>query len=430
MKTLSCLFISSLIASPFALAEVWEYTPGLDEENTKEELVFANTTYSIDTSEGELSIVGKLQSSSSRLSITGENDLVIGGQFLTHYGTTTLTDANFKTEDQIFIQYGATFLIEGTVNETGNTSKDWSIQQNSNLNLAEGATLATGKTITMMWAANINLAENSTLTAKSISSLYENETGFSVNIGDNATLTVASGTISAKNFTLGNNSTVNGSISTSGSLELNEGNIINGNVSAADLVINSGASISGTIGYTNSLTVNSGASVKLADYFRLNNTITLNNPGTKAIYSNIEFWLNADSALNIHLGNNSLAAVNDRENALVYTLYGKADEGQIGEGAKINVYLSDFVLGEDFVDGEQYKIALICSRYAGVSGWESVFNLVDDSDFADFVEGSLVHENNTWWITVQGVSVPEPSSYAAIFGALALAFAAYRRRKH
>ena len=58
MKKLSYLFISSMIASSFALAEVWEYTPGLDEENTKEELVFANTTYSIDTSNGELSITG------------------------------------------------------------------------------------------------------------------------------------------------------------------------------------------------------------------------------------------------------------------------------------------------------------------------------------------------------------------------------------
>ena len=430
MKKLSYLFISSMIASPFALAVDWSYNPDAVEENTKDELVFANTTYSIDTSNGELSITGKLQSSSSKLSITGENNLVIGGQFLTLYGTTTLTDANLSAADSIIGQYNATFEIEGTVNETGNVNKNWQLQSGTKLNLGQDASLNTGKTITMFWNAQINLAENSTLTAKSIQSLYEDSTGFSVNIGDNATFTVASGTISAKNFTLGNGSTVNGNISTSGSLELNEGNTINGNVNAADLVINSGASISGTIGYTNSLTVNSGASVKLADYFRLKNTITLNNPGTKAIYSGVEFWLNADSALNIHLGNNSLAAVNDREKALVYTLYGKAGEGQIGDGAKINVYLSDFFLGEDFVAGEEYKIALICSRYAGVSGWESVFNLVDDSDFADFVEGSLVHENNTWWITVQGVSVPEPSSYAAIFGALALAFAAYRRRKH
>ena len=167
----------------------------------------------------------------------------------------------------------------------------------------------------------------------------------------------------------------------------------------------------------------------LPSYFHQKNTITLNNAGTKAISSSVEYWFDADSTLNIHLGNNSLAAVGDREKALVYTLYGKAGEGQTGANAAINVYLSDFVLGEDFVEGETYKIALICSRYAGVSGWESIINLIDDSDVADFVDGSLVHESNTWWVTVQGVAVPEPATYAAIFGALAIAFAAYRRRK-
>ena len=281
----------------------------------------------------------------------------------------------------------------------------------------------------MYWNANISLADNSTLNAKRINSLYANETGFAVSVGNNATITVDSGTITAKSITLGNNSTINGNINSSSSLTLGAGNTINGNVTATDLIINNGASISGNISYTNSLTVNSGASVKLADYFHLKNTITLNNAGTKAIYSGVEFWLDADSTLNIHLGNNSLAAVGNRENALVYTLYGKAGDGQTGANAAINVYLSDFVLGEDFVEGETYKIALLCSRYANVSGWESIIHLVDDSAVADFVDGSLVHESNTWWVSVTGVVVPEPSTYAAIFGALALAFAAYRRSK-
>ena len=429
MKTLSYIFISSMIASPFALAADWEYDPVDTSANTKEELLLVNQTYSIDTTGGKLTVEGLLQNASSKLSITGENDLIVGGEFKTLYQKTTLADANLNVAGKILIQYGSTVEINGTVNETGDTSKGWEIQQASNLNLAEGATLTTGKTITMMWVANINLAANSKLNAKSIASLYENETGFSVNVGDNATINVDSGTISAKSITLGNNSTINANVKTSGSLTLNAGNTISGNVTATDLIINKGANIGGTINYTNSLTVNSGAAVVLPSYFHQSNTINLNNPGTKAISSGVEYWFNAGSTLNIHLGNNSLAAVNDRFKALVFTLYGKAGEGQTGEGAKFNVYLSDFVLGEDFVDGEQYKIALICSQHANISGWESIFNLVDDSAVADFVEGSLVHENNTWWVTVQGVSIPEPSTYAAIFGALALAFAAYRRRK-
>ena len=449
MKTISYLIISSIIASPLAMAASWEYNPDAPEENTKEELSLQFANYSIDTTGGILTVTGNVQNygSGSKLSVTGENKFVVGDRFSTLYGITTFTDANFSVENSIFAQYGSTIAIEGTVNETGNASNNWQLQ-NSNLNLAQDAALTTGKTITMMWSANINLADNSTLQAKSIQSLYENDTGFAINVGNGATMTVDSGTITAKNIAIGNNSVINGSVSAnstltigaestingnlsfaSGSLTLGSGNTINGNVSAADVVINKGASISGTTSYTNSLTVNSGASVKLANYFHLKNTITLNDADTKAIYSDVEFWFDANSTLNIHLGNNSLAAVNNRDNALIYTLYGKAGEGQIGDGAAINVYLSDFVLGEDFVAGDTYKIALICSRYAGVSGWESIFNLVDDSAVADFVADSLVHENNTWWVTVQGVEVPEPATYAAIFGALALAFAAYRRRK-
>ena len=437
MKKLSYLIISSVIASPLAFAASWEYDPVDTSANTKEELKLQFVNYSIDTTGGVLTVTGNMQNygNGSSISITGANNLVVGGTFITQYGTTTFNNANIKAADSIVAQYGSTLAIEGTVNETGESSSDvnkknWQLQQGSTLALAEGAKLTTGKDITMYWNANISLADNSTLNAKRINSLYANETGFAVSVGNNATITVDSGTITAKSITLGNNSTINANVKTSGSLTLNAGNTISGNVTATDLIINKGAAISGNISYTNSLTVNSGASVKLANYFHQKNTITLNNAGTKAISAGVEYWFDANSTLNIHLGNNSLAAVNDRLKALVFTLYGKAGEGQTGEGAKINVYLSDFVLGEDFVDGEQYKIALICSQHANISGWESIFNLVDDSAVADIVEGSLVHENNTWWVTVQGVSIPEPSTYAAIFGALALAFAAYRRRKH
>lgn len=436
MKRLPLLLIFSIITPSFALAANWEYNPDAPEENTKEELNLQFANYSIDTTGGVLTLTGNIQSygSSSRLSITGANDFVVGGSFSTQYGTTTFTDANIKAADRIIAQYGATLAIEGTVNETGEYSSDvnqknWQLQQGSTLALAEGATLTTGKDITMYWNANISLADNSTLKAKRINSLYANETGFAISVGNNATITVDSGTITAKSITLGNNSTINGNINSSSSLTLGEGNTINGNVTANDLIINNGASISGNISYTNSLTVNSGASVKLADYFHLSNTITLNDAGAKAIYSGVEFWFNANSTLNIRMGNNSLAAVNNRENALVYTLYGKAGEGQTGAGAAINLYLSDFALGEDFVEGETYKIAVLCSRYAGVSGWEGIIHLIDDSAVADFVDGSLVHESNTWWVSVMAVSVPEPSTCAAAAGLLALAFVAYRRRK-
>lgn len=427
MKKLSYLIISPLIASSFAIAADWEYNPTVAEENTKEELILTNTTYSIDTTDGELTVEGNLDVNSSILSITGESDLVVGGRLQTLYKKTTLDNANLNVTGDINTMYGGEIFVTGTSSQNG--SGKWIFQSNGKLTLDEGATLNAGNRLDMYFTASVDMGANSTLNVSTFQILYENETGFSFTMGDGAKINASGSTIKVKNFTLGNNNTINANLNILNTFEVGQGTTINGNLQANDLIINKGASISGNISYVNSLTVNSGAAVVLPSYFHQSNTINLNNPGTKAISSGVEYWFNADSTLNIHLGNNSLAAVNDRFKALVFTLYGKAGEGQTGEGAKINVYLSDFVLGEDFVDGEQYKIALICSQHANVSGWESIFNLVDDSAVADFVEGSLVHENNTWWVTVQGVSVPEPSTYAAIFGALALAFAAYRRHK-
>ncbi|MBR4597572.1 MAG: PEP-CTERM sorting domain-containing protein [Opitutales bacterium] len=428
MKKLSYLIISSIIASPLAFAANWEYDPDLPDENTKEELILTNTNYSIDTTGGVLTVTGNLDANSTRLSITGENNLVVGGRLQTLYNRTTLDNANLNVTGDINTMYGnGEIFVTGTSSQNG--SGKWIFQSGGKLTLDENATLNAGNRLDMYFNASVNMGANSTLNVSAFQILYENETGFSFTMGDGATINASGQTIKVKNFTLGNNNTINANLNILNTFEVGQGTTINGNLQANDLIINKGASISGSINYANSLTVNSGASVKLADYFHLKNTITLNNAGTKAIYSGVEFWLDADSTLNIHLGNNSLAAVGNRENALVYTLYGKAGDGQTGANAAINVYLSDFVLGEDFVVGDTYKIALICSRYAGVSGWESIFNLVDDSAVADFVDGSLVHESNTWWVTVQGVAVPEPATYAAIFGALALAFAAYRRRK-
>ncbi|MDX8415756.1 PEP-CTERM sorting domain-containing protein [Intestinicryptomonas porci] len=430
MKKLSYLIISSVIASPLAFAASWEYDPVDTSANTKEELKLQFVNYSIDTTGGVLTVTGNMQNygNGSSISITGANNLVVGGKMETIYGRTTLDNANLNVTGDINTMYApGEIFVTGTSSQNG--SGKWIFQSGGKLTLDENATLNAGNRLEMHFTASVNMGANSTLNVSAFQALYEKETGFSFTMGDGAKINASGQTIKVKNFTLGNNNTINANLNILNTFEVGQSTTINGNLQATDLIINKGAAISGNISYTNSLTVNSGASVKIADYFHQKNTITLNNAGTKAISTGVDYWFDADSTLNIHLGNNSLAAVNDRFKALVFTLYGKAGEGQTGEGAKINVYLSDFVLGEDFVDGEQYKIALICSQHANISGWESIFNLVDDSAVADFVEGSLVHENNTWWVTVQGVSIPEPSTYAAIFGALAIAFAAYRRHK-
>ena len=45
----------------------------------------------------------------------------------------------------------------------------------------------------------------------------------------------------------------------------------------------------------------------------------------------------------------------------------------------------------------------------------------------EFVAGQYTEGINGYWLNA--IAVPEPSTYAMIFGAIALGFAAYRRRK-
>lgn len=96
------------------------------------------------------------------------------------------------------------------------------------------------------------------------------------------------------------------------------------------------------------------------------------------------------------------------------------------------------------IEGETYSFKILESR----QGWGNPDNKT--SDIGLLLEGANSDEDSNqlvnmiklgaddqWWLSQDGNSiilnyvtyVPEPSTYAAIFGALALAFAAYRRRK-
>ena len=71
-------------------------------------------------------------------------------------------------------------------------------------------------------------------------------------------------------------------------------------------------------------------------------------------------------------------------------------------------------LGEIFGD----SLTVVASAIE-TEGDFTVTNASGDEFFAQYIDGN----------TIIGSMVPEPSTYAAIFGALAIAFAAYRRRK-
>lgn len=100
-------------------------------------------------------------------------------------------------------------------------------------------------------------------------------------------------------------------------------------------------------------------------------------------------------------------------------------DSEVSGGAKItvddalNIYISDSISASDLVLDLGESIVLSAESQANISILHEDGSLFDGAEFA------YDPETNSFAIS----NVPEPSTYAAIFGALALAFAAYRRRK-
>lgn len=122
------------------------------------------------------------------------------------------------------------------------------------------------------------------------------------------------------------------------------------------------------------------------------------------------------------------------DNAIVYTM-GELQQMQ-GE------FVLDFsnILFQEILDSGiesgTYYVALVSFgvTYNTLGDSEFAPVLSDGSVFGDFIsfegfEWANDSKNNNTLYAVLNVSVPEPSTYAAIFGALAIAFAVFRRRR-
>ena len=100
-------------------------------------------------------------------------------------------------------------------------------------------------------------------------------------------------------------------------------------------------------------------------------------------------------------------------------------DSEVSGGAKItvddalNIYISDSTSASDLVLDLGESIVLSAESQANISILHEDRSLFDGAEFA------YDPETNSFAIS----NVPEPSTYAAIFGVMALAFAAYRRRK-
>lgn len=137
-----------------------------------------------------------------------------------------------------------------------------------------------------------------------------------------------------------------------------------------------------------------------------------------------EFKNQSESVYDFTITNDSLECV-DASTAVIQARFVKSLNG------KILLDFTNLMLNDDFVAGETYKIALINS-YSGEANsgqfddsWQILAENVLEGEFAKFA--GFTKDNNVLYVNIQ--AVPEPATYAAIFGAIALLIAAYRRKK-
>lgn len=155
-----------------------------------------------------------------------------------------------------------------------------------------------------------------------------------------------------------------------------------------------------------------------------NGKLSFEKAVSKSYLGTWEFKTSTNSEISLNMGNYSLSAV-DSSTAIMETRFAKSLNGII------SLDFTSFVLSDDFVAGNEYKIALVYNSSGQNadgqfdSTWNVLSENVTNGKFAEFV--SATKDGSLLSVTVR--AVPEPSTYAAIFGALALAFVVWRKRQ-
>ena len=374
------------------------------------------------------------------IDITGTQKITgLGGSF-SNSGTLNIDGAD------------ASLTLSGALQFWYNSSQTINVKNGANANISE-VSWGTGD----LSHANMNVSGGSTLTVGRFSQFNGSKiaNGGSTLTVDNSTFNISNGTNVGSGsagysmvIDLKNNASMNMAPSgTKGSLTLNA----SGSGSQALINVNSSTlngietlNVSYKEGATNKMvimgenanvhsfrvsigddTVATGsASIQLGGYDSEGNFVAA---GAKALSNDWEFFVEDSGSLDFLLGDSNALTSKDKSQAIVQAKFFKSVNGVI------NVDLANI----SDLEAGTYFFALISSTedISETSNklldgkpfdWDNDL-VVIDSDIAKFKEWTV--ENNTLFISVDVTSVPEPSTYAAIFGAIALAFAAYRRRK-
>lgn len=125
----------------------------------------------------------------------------------------------------------------------------------------------------------------------------------------------------------------------------------------------------------------------------------------------------------------NMDVANTEDESYIYVLEG--GDLNFAEGSKLNINVN----GDLEAYTEYYKYILYADNTSTLNSiYNDILELCEREDVYFTNNGEEL--NGDWyffekgkWLVVSYTAVPEPATYAAIFGALALAFATYRRRK-
>ena len=125
----------------------------------------------------------------------------------------------------------------------------------------------------------------------------------------------------------------------------------------------------------------------------------------------------------------NMDVANTEDESYIYVLEG--GDLNFAEGSKLNINVD----GDLEAYTEYYKYILYADNTFTLNSiYNDIYGLNENGGIYFTNNGEEL--NGDWdlfvkgkWLVVSYTAVPEPATYAAIFGALALAFAAYRRRK-
>jgi len=182
-------------------------------------------------------------------------------------------------------------------------------------------------------------------------------------------------------------------------------------------IVNNGTMIARTdVAFKGSLQVNAGSSTEF-------------QADAKGDFSNERVFLNDAK---IYASGDSRLTFNNTQ--VVYNLASGSGASMLEVAGVANIDALSDIIATDFafmnISGGQFDLIKfndgnMYSSLIALIG--STFEYVDAATF-DLYEGTFF-ENGSGVFAIEFVLIPEPSTYAAIFGILALALAAYRRRK-